>query len=175
MNASAVLPIAAIVYTPEDDIEALLAEAALRLSAQGVRIGGVIQHDIEGVGDEPCAMELEDLTSGQRLPLTQDLGCDSVACRLDTDSLARAAALVRNGIDIGAELIIFNKFGGQEAAGAGLRDEMGFAVLAGRPLLTAVGKRFLSEWAEFTGGDCTLLEPSVDSVIAWWSSLDAQS
>lgn len=171
MSTPAVPPIAAILYSPEDNVEAVLAAAAVRLAARGVRLGGVIQHDIGGTLDDPCAMELEDLASGARFSLSQELGRGSEACRLDPDALARAAMMVRGGIDHGAELVIFNKFGAQEAAGAGLRDEMGLAVLAGRPLLTAVGHRFLPEWTEFTGGSGSLLEPTVDSVIAWWSAI----
>lgn len=176
MTASAptptsVLPIAAILYTPTDNVEAVLVEAAARLGERGVRLGGVIQHDIGGTLNDPCAMELEDLSSGTRFSLSQELGRGSEACRLDPDALARASMIVRNGLDHGAELVIFNKFGAQEAAGAGLRTEMGIAALAGTPLLTAVGHRFLAEWMEFTGGESSLLAPSVDSVLAWWNAL----
>lgn len=169
--AVATLPIAAILYSPQDNVEAVLIEAAARLGERGVRLGGIIQHDIGGTLNDPCAMELEDLASGARFSLSQELGRGSEACRLDPDALARASMMVRNGIDGGAELVIFNKFGAQEAGGAGLRAEMGVAALAGTPLLTAVGRRFLPEWTEFTGGAGVLLEPTVDSVLAWWAAL----
>lgn len=170
MSRLSPLPIAAIVYSPADDIEALLAQVARTLAAQGVRIGGVLQHDTESGTDDPCAMELEDLATGERISMSQDLGSCSAACRLDPASLAHAAMSVRTAIAAGAELVFINKFGGQEASGAGLRDEMGVAVLADVPLLTAVGQRFVDQWQEFTGGGGTLLEPTLESVLAWWAA-----
>jgi hypothetical protein len=47
---------------------------------------------------------------------------------------------------------------------------MAETVVAGVPLLTAVGERFLAEWKEFTGGDGVLLEPTLDAILAWWSA-----
>ncbi len=55
-------------------------------------------------------------------------------------------------------------------AGSGLRDEMAETVVAGVPLLTAVGERFLAEWKGFTGGEGVLLEPTLDAILAWWSA-----
>lgn len=171
MPTTAQLPIAAIVYDPTDKVEELLVAAARALAAKGVRIGGVLQHDIEKVVDDPCAMELEDLASGTRFSLSQELGSGSTACRLDPASLAHAAVAVRAAIADGADLVVINKFGAQEVAGAGLRDEMGEAVLAAIPLLTAVGRRFLGQWQEFTGGAGTLLEPRLEDVLGWWASV----
>lgn len=167
-------PIAAIVYKPTDKVEALLTEAARALAALGVRLGGVIQHDIPNAIDDPCAMELENLENGECFALSQALGSGSMACRLDTDALAHGAVAIRGAIDRGAELIVINKFGAQEASGAGLRDEMGVAAASGVPLLTAVGERFLHEWNAFTGGDTTLIPPRLDSVLEWWTALQAR-
>lgn len=164
-------PIAAIVYRPTDHVEAILVEVARALEARGVRLGGVLQHDIATVIDDPCAMELEDLDSGERFALSQELGSGSEACRLDPASLAHAAMAVRRAVDKGVELVVINKFGAQEVSGAGLRSEMGVAVLAGVPLLTAVGERFLSDWLDFTGGVSTLLKPDTHDVLQWWDAL----
>lgn len=167
-------PIAAVVYKPTDHIEALLARATRALGERGVKLGGVLQHDVTNIIEEdPCAMQLENLETGESIPLSQELGRGSVSCRVDPDALARGSVAVRGAIARGVHLIVINKFGAQEAFGAGLRDEMGEAVLAGVPLLTAVGERFLAEWKEFTGGDCTLLPPDVDAVLRWWSELQA--
>lgn len=162
--------IAAVVYKPTDNIEALLARAARELAARGVRLGGVLQHDIPTLIEDPCAMQLENLETGESIPLSQDLGRGSVSCRVDPDALARGSVAVRGAIGRGVDLVIINKFGAQEVAGAGLRDEMGETVLAGVPLLTAVGERFLSEWRAFTGGEGALLEPTLEAILAWWSA-----
>lgn len=167
--------IAAVVYTPTDNIEALLAAAARALAARGVKLGGVLQHDIATVIDDPCAMELENLETGESIPLSQDLGRGSVSCRVDPDALARGSMAVRGAIARGVELVIINKFGAQEVSGAGLRDEMGETVMAGVPLLTAVGERFLDEWKDFTGGEGALLPPTLDAILDWWSARQAQA
>ena len=68
-----------------------------------------------------------------------------------------------------------NKFGAREVGGAGLRDDMAATVLAGVPLLTAVGERFMPEWREFTGGEFTALKADVADILAWWAALRAAS
>ena len=169
------LPIAAIVYTPADRIEPLLIEAARALAARGVRLGGVLQHDIAATGADPCGMELENLATGERFALSQDLVSDLEVCRLDPDALAHAAVAVGDALAQGAELVFINKFGAQEAVGSGLRDEMAAAVASGVPVVTSVGERFLTEWEQFTGGCATLLPPEVDAILGWWSALNAQT
>ncbi|MCK0511834.1 DUF2478 domain-containing protein [Aromatoleum buckelii] len=165
------LPIAAILYTPADHIEPVLIEAARQLAQQGVRLGGVLQHDIPTTTEDPCGMELEDLSGGERFALSQDLGSGSEACRLDPDALAHAAMAVRNALEQGATLVFINKFGAQEACGSGLRAEMAMAVASGVPVVTAVGERFLDEWQRFTGGGSTLLAPDVAAILEWWDTV----
>ena len=167
-------PLAAILYTPEDRVEEIMLEAAHRLTARGVRLGGILQHDIGMQFDDPCAMELENLATGERFSLSQNLGSNSEACRLDPAALAHAAVAVRAAIDNGTDLICINKFASQEAYGTGLRSEMGEVVAAGIPLLTSVGKRFLSDWEAFSGGMGELLEPSVESILAWWERVEGE-
>lgn len=171
MSEDHIAPIAAILYKPTDHIEPVLLAAARAIAASGARLGGVLQHDIPTVIDDPCAMELEDLANGARFALSQELGSGSEACRLDPAALARAAMSIRNALEAGADLVVANKFGAQEAAGAGLRAEMALAVTSGVPLLTAVGERFLAEWQDFTGGETTLLPPNTDAILAWWQAI----
>lgn len=174
MTAPHPLPIAAIVYRPTDYIEPVLLEAARTLAQEGVRLGGVLQHDIPKCVEDPCGMELEDLSNGARFPLSQELGSGSEACRLDPNALAHAAVAVRDALENGAQLVFINKFGAQEACGSGLRDEMALAVTSGIPVITAVGERFLAEWQNFTGGAGTLLEPQAEQIVAWWRGLSAR-
>lgn len=167
MTHDTAFSIAAIVYRPTDHIEPILLEAARQMQAQGYRLGGVLQHDLACIADDPCAMELEDLFTAERFALSQDLGSGSEACRLDPAALAHASIAVRQAIEQGAQLLFFNKFGAQEAGGEGLRDEMALAVVAGRPILTAVGERFMEEWQRFTGGEWTRLNPDITEVKTW--------
>ncbi len=162
--------LAAVVYTPGTPIETLLAAAARALAAQGVRLAGVVQHDRAGSDGRICQMELEDLASGRRIALSQDLGRGSVSCGVDSAGLADAAVAIGRAVDERADLVIVNKFGTQEAAGGGLRHEIGLAAAAGVPLLTAVGERYLAAWQEFTGGEASLLRPELPAILAWWEA-----
>lgn len=168
---TAPLPIAAVVYPPTLDIGAFMRATAAALAGHGVRLGGVVQHDARANPDDPCAMALEDLASGARFNLTQDLGSGSTACRLDTGALAQAAVAVRQAIEQGADLVMFNKFGAQEAGGGGLRAEMGLAAARGIPVLTAVAERLSADWQRFTGDPATLLPAKIDAVLAWWQAV----
>ena len=62
-------------------------------------------------------MQLENLETGESIPLSQDLGRGSVSCRVDPDALARGSMAVRGAIARGVELVIINKFGAQEVSG----------------------------------------------------------
>lgn len=163
------LPIAAVVYAPDTDPSPLLAAVAATLGERGVRVAGVVQRDLGP--REKCAMELEVLPAGVRMPMTQELGEGASGCRLDPAALAEAAAQVRAALDTGPQLAVFNKFATQEVSGGGLRDEMAAAVLAGIPLLTAVAARYVDEWQAFTGGESTLLACTQDAMLAWWDTL----
>ncbi|THF54786.1 DUF2478 domain-containing protein [Pseudothauera rhizosphaerae] len=169
--STAPLPIAAVVYPPTLDVGAVMRAAAAALASRGVAVGGVVTCDARDAPDESCEMELEDVSTGARFSITQNLGSGSEACRLDPGALARAAVAVRHAIEDGAELVLFNKFGAQEAGGSGLRAEMGLAAARGTPLLTTVAERFVPDWQTFTGGDSTLLPPDVDAVLAWWQAV----
>lgn len=164
-------PIAAVVYPAHYNPSPLLVDMAGRFKARGVRLVGALQYDLGPM--ETCGIEFEVLPTGQRMGLSQDLGSGSNACRLDPAAMAEAAALIKRGIEAGAELAIFNKFGAQEAGGDGLRAEMIDAVMAGIPVLTTVPERFAAEWAEFTGGESTLLPCQPDAILAWWQALHA--
>lgn len=75
--------IAALPVRQDVPVDALLADVAAQLAAEGLRTAGFLQRD---------GVRLEDLTSGALYPITQDLGPGSSGCRLDPAGLALAAA-----------------------------------------------------------------------------------
>ncbi|MQP67873.1 DUF2478 domain-containing protein [Niveispirillum sp. SYP-B3756] len=162
------LNLAAVVYRPEDDVDSLLAGFATGLQNLGRRVGGIVQRNRKGDCGPVKLMEIMDLTTGQIIPICQNLGPGAVSCRLDTGGLADAALAVQHAIAEGVELVVINKFGKTEAEGRGLRGEMAMAVEAGLPVLTAVPWRFYDAWCDFTGGYGTtmLCEPNV--IADWW-------
>lgn len=168
------LPIAALVFVPDDQPDALLQRIATRLAAAGVRLGGVVQH-LSPVKDCACEMSLEELASRRIIQISQNLGSGSTSCRLDPAAMAEAASLVRQSMATSPELFIFNKFGTQELLGSGLRAEMAEVAAAGFPLLTTVRRDHVDAWLAFTGGEGVLLPPDEQAAMAWWKSLGANA
>lgn len=160
------LPIAALIYGLDTDPGPVLAETARTLRARGVALAGAIE-----LATGSCAMELELLPSARRIAISQELGSGASGCRLDTAALAEAASMVRQAISGAPSLVIFNKFGTQEAEGGGLHGEIAAAVTAGLPVLIPVAQRFLPQWTEFTGGEFTALSCEPDAALSWWDSI----
>ncbi|HJV80953.1 DUF2478 domain-containing protein [Noviherbaspirillum sp.] len=159
------MTIAALIYGSGIDPALVLEKVVAKLRQRGVALAGVIQHS-----GEDCSMTLELLPSGLRIPMSQSLGAGSAACRLDSGALAQAASLVRKEIDTSPELVVFNKFGAQEAAGGGMRDEMLRAVMAGLSIIVPVRDSLLPQWKEFVGDEFVLLDCDPEAVLAWWDA-----
>ncbi|MBV9114570.1 MAG: DUF2478 domain-containing protein [Hyphomicrobiales bacterium] len=160
-------PIAAVVHeTHSTAIDRLMLEAARRLRARGVKLGGLVQHNVAKNGTDCAEMLLEDLASGLHVTISLERRGGS-GCRLDAAGLAEAAALGARGIASVADFVIISKFGAQEAAGKGLREEIAQAVMCGKPLLTSVSSRLLSAFEDFIGERWTKLSPDLDTIEAW--------
>jgi nucleoside-triphosphatase THEP1 len=137
----------------------LLGRVAAALQAEGARVAGVVQVNEGARG----AMDLQVLASlglgGELVRISQSLGALSQGCRLDPDGLERAVGLVEARLAAGADLLIVNKFGKQEAAGRGFRPLIGAALAQGVPVLLSVGDGYLAAFDEFAGGMGRALAP----------------
>jgi hypothetical protein len=142
---------------------ALLADFAAAVEAAGYVVRGLIQR--------PAGGHLIDLAGGRRFPIMQDLGPGSRSCRVDPRGVAEASAVLREAADLGADLVLVNRFGKLEAHGGGLAAEMLAIMAAGIPLLTAVDDGNLVRWLDFTGGAGTLLPPERDALQDWWDGV----
>jgi hypothetical protein len=161
------LSLAAITYDKGDRIDDFLGEVAARLSAEGVRVRGLLQ---ENFGDDPnCSvMILVDVASSDRFGISQDLGTQAHGCRLDPHGLASAGGQIDQALADEADLLILNKFGKAEAEqGAGLRSSVARAIDLGLPVLTAVRPPYDEAWADFHGGLATALPTDMEAVLAW--------
>lgn len=158
-------PVAAIIYPPAHAIDDLLRTVARRLAASGWRIGGVIQ---SRQTDDGCAgMLLEDIQSGTRRSIAQNLGTLSTSCKLDSAAMADIAAELERQIDAGLDLLIINRFGKLEFDGGGLRSAIERAIIADTPVLTGVRDINSEAWAGFHGGLGASLPPDAAAAIAW--------
>jgi nucleoside-triphosphatase THEP1 len=166
-SAMRALPLGVLVYNEDVDIDGLLAQCSRILARLGYRLGGVIQSNPPRLGRRKCDMQLTDLSSGETALISHDQGHGSSGCRLDLAALARAAFWVEQAVAAGADLVIINKFGKQEARGQGLRSAITEALLSGTPVVFGVSRLNLDACLEFAGGQFTQLELDPDAVVAW--------
>lgn len=147
----------AYVIHDDDEGNGRMAALARRLAAQGLRLAGAVQTNLDRGADCACDMELTVLgTDAPPIRISQSLGAGAQGCRLDTDALERAAALAARGLE-GADLALVNKFGKQEAAGRGFRDFIAAALAGEIPVLIAVAPELVPAFTGFAGDYATPL------------------
>ena len=167
-------PIAALRGGPGSAATDALATFALRRKAEGVAVVGVIvppgANSHAGGGRRSCECQgvLLDLATGETIGIHQDLGPGSEACNLDTSALARACGAVERAIAAGADLVVLNRFGGQEAARGGLIAVFQAAVAAGLPIACMVAPKAETVWEDFAEGLSVWLPPDAEALEAWW-------
>lgn len=144
----------------------LLADTADRLAAQGLRLAGAVQSNLDRGPDHACDMELRILgDDGPVIRISQDLGNCASGCRLDTGALQQAVGRAEAVLDRGADLVIVNKFGRQECHGRGFRDFIAQALTQDIPVLLSVPVEQLQGFHEFAG---ELAEPVIPASMLDW-------
>lgn len=167
------LPIAAVVSQISGDANALIIDFAARQRAAGRRVRGLVQELT--MCDNGCQVVLIDLDNNARYRITQDLGAGSTSCGLDPARIAEASCVMRRIADEGAELAIFNRFGGLEADGGGFAPEMLALMSEGIPVLTVVPAGQLERWRHFTGGLGSELPACAAALDDWFGGLAASA
>lgn len=168
MTASDALPLAAVIYEPGREIEPVLGDAIEALGRGGkVRIGGVVPRWGRPLSNDRREMLLEEIGSGVAMTISQDLGPGADSCILDTDGLTRSRLAISAAVARGVDVVFVGKFAKQEAAGGGVREEIGEALSAGIPTLVALREAQLEAWSSFAGDDWTRLDPTVESIVSW--------
>lgn len=170
-----VAPIAALRGGPGSGATDVLAQFALHRKAEGVAVVGVIAPPVAGAhadaGRKSCECQgvLLDLATGETIGIHQDLGPGSEACSLDTSALARACGAVERAIAAGgADLVVLNRFGLQEAERRGLMAAFHAAAAAGLPIACMVAPKVESVWEDFAAGLSEWLPGDAEALEAWW-------
>lgn len=143
--------ISAIVYDDGLRITPVIDRIASSLSAEGLRLAGLIQRDVARPGRSRCDMLLEDLATGEIVAISQDRGEGARGCRLDVEALMSAVARTSGALTRGPDLLIVNKFGKTECEGGGCRGLIVEAVERELPVLVAVPVGNLESWRLFAG------------------------
>lgn len=165
--------LAAVLYKPSEGtaVDAVLCGVAHELKAKSLKLAGAVQYNGPG-GTSACAdMHLEDLASGRRLLVSEDRGPLAKGCRLDSSALEEMAGIVCSSIADGIDLVIINKFSKSEADGAGLRQAIEAAVIAGIPVLVGLNATSRSAWEQFSDGQTAWLPPERNAILAWCESV----
>jgi hypothetical protein len=112
-------------------------------------------------------MDIRVLPDGPTLRISQNLGPQARGCRLDTDALETAVALVAARLSAGADLLILNKFGKHEAEGRGFRDVIATAVAMDVPVLVGLNALNRAAFERFAGGLAIEVPPDPAALRAW--------
>jgi len=146
--------------------DAFLAGVADRLAAQGLRLAGTVQSNIERPGRRKCDMDLRVLPDGPLVRISEDRGDLARGCILDSGALEQTVFEVQSRL-AGADLLIVNKFGKREAEGRGLVPVIAEALALGLPVLVGVNGLNLPAFETFAGGLARGLPPDQARVVAW--------
>lgn len=158
---------AGVLHGPGEAVDTLLAAFAAEQRARGVRVRGLVQHDRLRESDGRKVMELVDVDTGQRFPISQDLGAGAASCNLDPAGIAAAAVVLRRALEEGAELVVVNRFGALEIERGGFAAELLELMASGTPSVMAVSERHLAGWQEFSEGRAAVLAPTPAALAAW--------
>ncbi|MCP4316885.1 MAG: DUF2478 domain-containing protein [Hyphomicrobiales bacterium] len=151
MTGHNVHPLAAIHFGKDEYIDGILIDAVKALKAEGIRVGGFVQHDTPDTESCCSITHVEDVMTGSRHRITQALGAGSKGCRLDPQALAEMAGRLLLLLDEEVDIIVLNRFGKGESDGQGFRAVIEKAIDLGVPVLTAVRDTYLPAWEEFSG------------------------
>ena len=162
--------LAALVYDGHDDPDTVLREFANELNARGFRAVGMVQAG--QCADSSLSAVL--VHTGETLLLAQDFDPNAQGCRLDLDRLNNAAVRVADALDIGADLLIVNRFGKRERDGKGLTHLIQRALDADTPVVIAVSSAQFDEWVKYSDGMSVKLACESQAVDAWWRNVSTR-
>lgn len=161
------MSIAYIMSKEHGDTDEVLAEAAQRLRAQGLRVAGLVQVNTGCEQEGRCDMDVRVLPDGPLIRISQSLGSGAGACRLDPGALERAVVEVGRAMQGPVDLLVLNKFGRHEAEGSGLRVIIADAFVRGIPVVTGVNSRNHDAFMEYVDGEATLIPGDPDVLVKW--------
>lgn len=163
-------PILAIVYSDGIAADLLISKLGYRLRDAGVNVAGIVQHNEFNPSREKCDMDVEELSSGQLLRVSEDRGKEARGCRLNHSALTQAATLLSDAIRSNPEILVVNKFGKLEAEGRGVRSALAEALDLGIPIVVGVPYRNLDQFRLFAcdyAEECDIESPGLQ---AWLSA-----
>ena len=167
MSDDTKLPFAAAVYVPKKTDKSAMGKFADRMKAGGVDVAGLLQESQIKPGETMRTIESVDIRTGRRLPIKNPMKVQG-ECGLDVSNLVETSAVLREILDNRPELVVLEKFGGQEQLGKGLYDEIMEIIAAQIPLVISVPEPALETWKEMSSDMGAVIGFTVEEMVAWW-------
>ncbi len=169
MSQATNLLLAAVPYQTgaTDKLDSTLRAVTSRLRTNGYRILGAINHEPANSDCTPCEVMLENVETRELTSISQDRGPEARGCSLDPAALEAVVGKTLAGLENGADFLIVNRFGKQEAGGHGFRAAIEYAVTHGVPCLVGVGPKHLNDWQNFAGSFSQQLPCCADHIWDW--------
>jgi hypothetical protein len=163
--------LAALVYSADQDPDAVLRDFADEVKRQGFRAVGLVQAG--QCADSSLSAVL--VHSGEKLLLAQDFDPAASGCRLDISRLEGVGARVAEALEAGADLLIINRFGKRERDGKGLAFLIERALGADIPVVIAVSQDRFAEWIKYAGGMSVKLPCERPALETWWRKVSLRN
>ena len=165
--------LAAIQFENDQDVDGVLQSFVKAQATRGLNVVGALQSRGQTGGECHCAdMDLLAIGSQDVFRISQSLGKGSNGCRLHPGALAECSAYLDKQINLGADLLVLNRFGKGESEGRGFRDLISSAAALGIPVLIAVRPTYLAAWQEFSGVYGVTLPFDVGAIWNWFNALE---
>ena len=146
--------------------DACLMQAVALMQRAGLRLAGTVQSNPARAGRPNCEMDVHVLPEGPVLRISEDRGAQARGCRLDAGALEEAVAASLARLD-GAELLVVNKFGKQEAEGRGFVPVIAEALARDLPVLVGINPLNHGAFHAFADGLAQDLEAVPETIAAW--------
>lgn len=161
--------LAAVVYEAGSgaDTDRLLTAVADTLLDSGLRVAGTVQRAFERADRCACDMIVRDLATGGEVKISEDRGPNARGCRLNPAMLEALVGSTAAALEGGADVLILNKFGKQEAVGAGFRQVIAQALADEVPTLIGVNAAYLDSWRAFAGEFADELPANAGALLSW--------
>lgn len=159
--------LAAIVFERDAPVDDVMRAFIGALREGGASVAGLVQQP----GREERDLQVRDLSTGETLPIMQDLGAEATGCAVDPAAIAVAARMLDRARGEKPDLLVVNRFGRLETEGAGMIAEIGAAVAEGEAVMIAVPARYSDAWNAFAQGLDTQLGPDLAALQDWWRSI----
>lgn len=167
-DKAATMKIAYVSSDVRGQTDKVLSDLAGHLQAHGKALAGIVKEQTYSSRFENgCDMKIRVLPDGPVIPITQNLGAGSDACRLDPGAITDAVSCVENAVIDGVDLFILNKFGPEEMAGRGFCHMIGAALDHNVPVLVGVSTANKAEFEIFAGGLASSLPAEMETLLDW--------